>query len=413
VRFFHPTDFQRPEMGVPTPRPTFFDTIRREMRLRNLPREINPITNHDGKEDEELFLCVRVAFPVGSQFLCGIHLRFGGEIKPTPQGNRGVYQRSPPVRIGLLGRMPKSNRCDQKREISENGLGKTVYQESIEELSHGVNSHKTIKAYLSCLRSFVHYFHPRHPRELREGDIKGYLLHLLEKRSFSPSSVNQVFNALRFLYVDLYQMSFAIGSVPRPKKEKKLPVVLSEHEVKQILESTANLKHKALLMLIYSAGLRVGEATRLRPEDIDSDRNLIHIRGGKGRKDRYTILSGTVLSTLRDYWKAHRPEKYLFEGQETGKPYSIRSIEKVFSRAAQRAQIGKEVTVHTLRHSFATHLLEQGVDLRYIQELLGHGSSKTTEIYTHVSRRTLGQIQSPLDKIMISDAARKVKPYAG
>jgi site-specific recombinase XerD len=236
---------------------------------------------------------------------------------------------------------------------------------------------------------------------------------LIETEGFAASSVNQVFNAIRFLYVELYKMPYAVGAIPRPKKEKKLPVVLSGEEVKRIMESTANLKHKALLMLIYSAGLRVGEATRLRPEDIDSDRNLIHIRGGKGKKDRYTILSTTVLSTLREYWKAHRPERYLFEGQETGKPYSIRSIEKVFSRAAQRAQIGKEVTVHTLRHSFATHLLEQGVDLRYIQELLGHGSSKTTEIYTHVSRRTLGQIQSPLDKIMISDAARRVKPYAG
>ncbi|MGA9363364.1 MAG: site-specific tyrosine recombinase/integron integrase [Bacteroidota bacterium] len=269
---------------------------------------------------------------------------------------------------------------------------------------------KTIKAYLSCLRAFVRYFRPRHPRELTNSDIKAYLLHLIETEKFAASSVNQVINAVRLLYVELYRMPLTIGHIPRPKKERKLPVVLSNSEVVRIFNAATNLKHKALLMLIYSAGLRVGEATRLRPEDIDSERNLIHIRGGKGRKDRYTILSATVLNTLREYWRIHRPERYLFEGQETGKPYSVRSIEKVFSRAAQKAEIGKHVTAHTLRHSFATHLLEQGVDLRYIQELLGHGSSKTTEIYTHVSNKTLGQIQSPLDKIMNSNAARKIKP---
>jgi integrase/recombinase XerD len=367
------------------------------MRLRNSPREIESITIHDGKENEELFLCVRVAFSAGSQFLCGIHFRFAREINSTPQGNRDFYQRSSPVRIGVLGRMFRSNRCDQKREISENCLGKTLHQESIEELSHGVNSHKTIKAYLSCLRSFVRYFRPRHPRELTGEDIRQYLLHLIEEKGFAASTVNQVFNALRFLYVELYSIPFRINEIPRPKSAKKLPVVLSQAEVVRILNAVKNLKHKTLLMLIYSAGLRVGESVRLRIEDIDSGRKLIYLRSAKGRKDRYTLLSNAVLEKLREYYRAYHPREYLFEGADGRKHLSERSVQHVFERAVRDCGVKKSVSVHSLRHSFATHLLESGTDLRYIQEVLGHSSSKTTEVYTHVSQKTLGKISNPLD----------------
>lgn len=261
-------------------------------------------------------------------------------------------------------------------------------------------SHKTIKSYLSCMRSFVKYIHPRHPRDIGESDIRDYLLHLIETKSLAAATVNQVFNALRFLYVELYKQPFVIGSLPRPKKERKLPVVLSQEEVISILNSVENLKHKTMLMLIYSAGLRVGEAVRLKVEDVDSGRKVIHLRGAKGRKDRYTLLSDVALESLREYYKRYRPTEYLFEGANGRSHLSERSVQHVFERAVRSAGIRKPVSVHSLRHTFATHLLESGVDLRYIQTILGHASSKTTEIYTHVSKKSLGQIVNPLDQAM-------------
>jgi site-specific recombinase XerD len=223
---------------------------------------------------------------------------------------------------------------------------------------------------------------------------------LLEEKHKAAATVNQVFNALRFLYVELYKMPFAIGSIPRPRKEKRLPVVLDKSEALRIFDAVENLKHKTILMLIYSAGLRVGEAVRLRIEDVDSTRRLIHLKGAKGKKDRYTLLSDVVLERLREYYKEYKPKEYLFEGAVGRKHLAERSVQSVFERAAKAAGIRKPVSVHSLRHSFATHLLESGVDLRYIQELLGHSSSKTTEVYTHVSQKTLGKIVSPLDSAL-------------
>lgn len=271
-------------------------------------------------------------------------------------------------------------------------------------------AHKTAKSYLSCLRSFVKYIHPRHPRDIGESDIRDYLLYLIETKSLAAATVNQVFNALRFLYVELYKMSFAIRDLPRPRKDRKLPVVISQEEMKPIFEAIDNMKHRIILMLTYSAGLRVGEVVKLKPEDIDGNRRLIHIRGAKGKKDRYTILSETILEGLREYWKLYKPKTWLFEGQYEGKPINIRSVQKVFERAVTKANIRKDVSVHSLRHAFATHLLESGVDLRYIQELLGHSSSKTTEIYTHVSKKSIGTIRSPLDNIVVSSPTGKRSP---
>lgn len=259
-------------------------------------------------------------------------------------------------------------------------------------------STKTIKSYCSCLRTFIKYFHPRHPRELIENDIKNFLFYLIEEKQLATATVNQVFNALRFLYVDLYGRPFTIANLPRPKKEKQLPIVLSQEEVMKIIDSVDNLKHKTLLMLIYSAGLRVGEAVRLRVSDIDSHRKLIYLKSAKGKKDRYTLLSNVVLDGLRRYYQAYRPRDYLFEGAEGRSHLSERSIQHVFERAIKVAGIRKDVSLHSLRHSFATHLLENGTDLRYIQEILGHASSKTTEIYTHVSNKSLSKIINPLDQ---------------
>ncbi|WRQ72941.1 MAG: tyrosine-type recombinase/integrase [Methanosarcinales archaeon Met12] len=179
-----------------------------------------------------------------------------------------------------------------------------------------------------------------------------------------------------------------------------MPVVLSQEEVSQILSSVNNIKHKVILMLIYSAGLRVSEVVKLKPADIDIQRKLIHVKGAKGRKDRYTILSDVAIETLGLYLKMYQPEKWVFPGQKEGLHITTRTVQRIFEDAIKKADIDKEVSVHSLRHSFATHLLESGVDLRYIQELLGHKNSKTTEIYTHVSNKDLSKIKSPLDLIM-------------
>ena len=187
-------------------------------------------------------------------------------------------------------------------------------------------------------------------------------------------------------------------NIDRPFKPKKLPVVLSEEEVKRIIQSIDNLKHRCMILLIYSGGLRISELINLKISDIDSKRIMIHIKGAKGKKDRMTLLSEKVLLQLRVYFKEYKPKEYLFEGQAGG-IYAARSIQTLFVHACRKAKIIKEATVHTLRHSFATHLLESGTDLRYIQVLLGHESSKTTEIYTHITTKGMDQIKSPLDRL--------------
>jgi len=260
-------------------------------------------------------------------------------------------------------------------------------------------SYKTIKAYVSCLRSFVNYFQPRHPRDLTEHDIRDYLLYLLTEKNHAAGTVNQVFNALRLLYVDLYKKPMVIESLPRPQKEKQLPDVLNEDEVRRLFASVTNLKHRTMLMLTYASGLRVSELVRLRVEDIDGERGVIHIRKAKGKRDRFSIFPASLRPQLLAYWKVSKlgMSGWLFPGQSHDHHLAERSIQAVLERALKQAGISKPVSMHTLRHTFATHLLEQGTDLRYIQELLGHQSVRTTEIYTHVSNRVLGKIISPLD----------------
>ena len=263
-------------------------------------------------------------------------------------------------------------------------------------------SHKTFTSYRSCLRDFIRYFRPRHPRELEGSDIRRYLLHLIEEKHYSAGSVNQVVNAIRFLYVELYKRPFVIEGVPRPLKDEKLPTVLTQEEVLKIIGVVRNVKHRSILMLIYSGGLRVGESVSLKVSDIDSKRMMVHVQGGKGRKDRYTLLSEAALAQLREYYKEYHPKEYLFEGAHGRKHLSERSVQSLFERAVEDARIRKPVSIHTLRHSFATHLLEAGVDIRYIQELLGHSRTRTTEIYTHVSQKAIGKIVSPLDRALQS-----------
>ena len=256
-------------------------------------------------------------------------------------------------------------------------------------------SQKTIRAYMHYNSEFLD-FTGKSPENVGNEDVKNYLLYLIEEKDASASTLNIAINALKFYYGKILKRDF-IYSVKRPKKDKKLPVVLSRNEVSKLFSVIENPKHRLILMLTYSSGLRVSEVVKLKPGDIDMERKLIYIRGGKGRKDRYTILADVVINELRNYMETYKPEKWLFYGRDKDSHISTRTVQKIFDNAAKKAGIKKDATVHSLRHSFATHLLESGVDLRYIQELLGHKSSKTTEIYTHVSNRDLGKIRSPLD----------------
>ncbi len=237
------------------------------------------------------------------------------------------------------------------------------------------------------------------PQEIENEDIKRYLYYMVSQRKVATSTSNAIINALKLYYGEILKKNF-IYEVKRPKKDKKLPVVLSREEVRKILHATKNIKHKAILMLMYSGGLRVGEIIKLKPEDIDVNRKLIHIKASKGRRDRYTLLSDIALQTLREYQKKERPRKWLFPSWNREKHITARTVQKIFQNACRKAGIKKNVSVHSLRHSFATHLLESGIDLRYIQELLGHKSSKTTEIYTHVSTKNLSAIKNPLDSLL-------------
>jgi len=201
---------------------------------------------------------------------------------------------------------------------------------------------------------------------------------------------------VKFYYEKVLERPVEKYFVPRPRKEKKLPEVLSEEEVTRILKQINNLKHKCIIYLIYSAGLRISEAINLKINELDYSRSTITIKQAKGKKDRIVPLSKKIKLVINEYLNSYKPKIYLFEGQ-TGGTYSAKSIQNIFHSACEKAEIKKKATVHTLRHSFATHLLEKGTDLRIIQEILGHSSSKTTEIYTHVSTKTIGLVRSPLD----------------
>ena len=257
---------------------------------------------------------------------------------------------------------------------------------------------RTQEAYLTQVRDFARYF-KKSPDQLGESEIKEYLHYLLREKKASDSTVRQCYGALKFLYQTTLQRGWVMEKIPYLKTRTKLPVVLDRKEIDALFTVTHNLKHLAILMLIYSAGLRVGEAANLRISDIDSKRMTIRVQQGKGGKDRYSILSHVALETLRLYWRKYRPSEWLFPGYGKNNPISSRSIQRIFEAAKDRAGITKPASTHTLRHSFATHLLEAGINLHHIQLLLGHKSPQTTTVYLHVSRMDLAQIASPLDRV--------------
>ncbi len=261
-------------------------------------------------------------------------------------------------------------------------------------------SPNTIKTYSEALGTFLKYYHQKDIEQISNEDLVDFNNDFILKNNLSASYQNQVVNAIKIFFREMQGAKLNIDLVHRPKKPHTLPKVLAEQEIADILNALDNIKHKCMLSLIYSAGLRRGELLNLKIKDIDSNRMLIEINAAKGMKDRIAPLSETVLNLLRAYYTEYTPKEYLFEGQK-GEKYSERSLALVLKKGAHLAGIQKNINLHMLRHSYATHLLENGTDLRYIQELLGHKSSKTTEIYTHVSRSAISKINSPIDKLDI------------
>lgn len=275
---------------------------------------------------------------------------------------------------------------------------KQAIQTFIRYLNSKRYSSNTIKVYSDSMSTFLRYFSMKDISDISNDDLIDFNNNYILKNNFSSSFQNQVVNAVKLYFSAIQHKKIDVELIHRPRREKVLPNVLSKEEIKAILDAPYNLKHRAMLAMIYSCGLRRGELLSLTKFDIDSKRMVVIIRMAKGKKDRIVPLSPKILSLLRDYYKSYSPKEFLFEGQGGGK-YSEKSLENVFKQSLFKANNKKPVTLHWLRHSYATHLLESGTDLRYIQDLLGHKSSKTTEIYTHVSTKNIQNIRSPFDDL--------------
>ena len=259
-------------------------------------------------------------------------------------------------------------------------------------------SRRTIDSYLSCISSLSRYY-KRTPEAISTDEVKEYLYYLIQNKKTSVSNINQIISAYKVLITGVLEKEWSSIKLPRPRREKKLPVVFSKQEVSRIIEHTRNIKHRAIIAFAYSSGLRLDEVRQVRLSDIDSSRMQIRVSNGKGNKSRYTILSKQILELLREYWSDYRPKVYLFEGLKKREPISISTLQAIFYQRMKAAGIQKQASFHTLRHSFATHLLEQGVNLRIIQTLLGHTSIKTTTIYTHLQNFDPASVTSPFDSL--------------
>ena len=268
----------------------------------------------------------------------------------------------------------------------------------IEDMKMRDYSKHTISAYVSAVYRLAAFYH-KSPDELEREEIRAFLVDLVEEKKVAWSYYKQVLAALRYFYRYVLHRGEVVEDIRGPRTGRKLPIVLSTEEVSQFFKAIPSLKHRTILMLAYGAGLRVGEAVRVRLSDMDRQRNVLRVRQGKGKKDRYTVLSPALLEMLDRYCWAARPEDLLFTTSRTGRPITASTVQRVCKEAQLNAGIDKTITPHTLRHSFATHLLESGTNLRVIQVLLGHASPHTTAVYTHVSTDLIGKVVSPLDKL--------------
>jgi site-specific recombinase XerD len=260
---------------------------------------------------------------------------------------------------------------------------------------------QTMQSYVWCVARFALHF-GRSPEHLGPEEVRAYLLYLVQERHVSFSHYKKVRSALRFLYRVTLGRGDVPEAIPPVKQPRTLPIVLSPDEVARFFAAVRNIKHRTILMTAYAAGLRISEVTQLQAADIDSQRMVIHVRNGKGRKDRYVMLSPRLLEILRAYYRAVRPGDILFPGAIPGRPITTASVQKVCQRARRAAGMAKNITAHTMRHSFATHLLEAGTDLRTIQVLMGHQSFSTTARYVHIATAALPSIKSPLDRLDLS-----------
>ena len=268
----------------------------------------------------------------------------------------------------------------------------------IEEMEIRNYAPKTIRLYVDNVARLARYYGTS-PDRLHREQIRRYLVYLIEERRLAVGSYRQALAALRYFYRRVLKRGDVVHDILSPRPERRLPVVLSVDEVRRLFSAIRSFKHRMILMTAYSAGLRIGETVNLKVTDLDSERMVIRVCQGKGKKDRYTILSPVLLSMLRHYWWAARPISYLFPGRSLSRPMSVSTVQRACKDARQRAGIEKTVTPHTLRHSFATHLLESGTDVRILQALLGHSSIRTTAIYTHVSNTLIRSTTSPLDQL--------------
>jgi site-specific recombinase XerD len=260
-------------------------------------------------------------------------------------------------------------------------------------------SAKTIKSYSWHVGQFVQFV-SADVETLVEEDIRRYLYHVKTQLNYSVSNLSQAFSAIKFLYRNTLQMPMKLHTLRGPRQTRRLPVVLSRQELKQLFDSVDNLKHRTIFITAYAAGLRLSEVAHLRVNDIDSDRMQIRVQQGKGKKDRYTLLSERLLQRLREYWRIYRPTQWLFPGQSGVKPISITCIQRVFKEARNKTSISKPITMHTLRHSFATHLLEQGVDIFTIQKLLGHKYLQSTVVYLHLQQPMANTVRIPVNQML-------------
>ncbi|TAL59516.1 MAG: hypothetical protein EPN85_09210 [Bacteroidetes bacterium] len=275
----------------------------------------------------------------------------------------------------------------------------TLRNKMLQQLQLKGYSSNTIETYIGCIAALAKYYNTS-PDLLTTEQIRTYIQYHLTGKNLSKSWLNQLISALKILFCDVLKKEWSGKDIPRPRREKKLPVVLAREEVKKLIDVTINLKHRAILTLVYSAGLRLSEVSNLKISDVDSKRMTLRIAQAKGFKDRYCVLSPIALNLLREYWERYRPSVWLFT-TKPGHAVSQRTVQQIFKHALRKAGIQKQVGIHSLRHSFATHLMEQGVSLPIIQQLLGHKSLKTTSVYLHVQQYSIEAIKSPLDTLAL------------
>ncbi|MBL0332025.1 MAG: tyrosine-type recombinase/integrase [Chlorobiota bacterium] len=306
--------------------------------------------------------------------------------------------------IAVIDAQPLKDKINTFKNSSASVKANVLSEELLQQIEKFKNwmlsrrySNNTIGTYSEALVIFLKFYSKKALAEITNDDIITFNKEYILKYKFSSSYQNQVVNAVKLFFRSVHNVSINVDLIHRPKRSHPLPNVLSKEDVKKILEVHTNFKHRVMLSLIYACGLRRSELLNLKANDIDSDRGLLFIKQAKGKKDRMVPLSVKTIQLLREYYKIYKPEVWFFEGQTKGVKYSAESLQSVLKQALTKAKITKPATLHWLRHSYATHLLESGTDLRYIQELLGHKSSRTTEIYTHVSIKSIQNIKSPFD----------------